>query len=137
MKKKKVQQVFSVGQKVGLVPHSTFRIGRDQGAVHAVVVRVGKRYVYVCTTDQNGEAKPWDEYTFDKTDLKQQTQFSPDYDLYLTYEDAAWEYERAKLAAAICAFPSMSIRQMELEPLKAIYEILKVEASRMGVMFGD
>ena len=85
----------------------------------------------------DGEAKPWDEYTFDKTDLKQQTQFSPDYDLYLTYEDAAGEYERVKLAAAVCAFPSMSIRQMELEPLKAIYEILKVEASRMGVMFGD
>ena len=31
----------------------------------------------------------------------------------------------------------MSIRQMELEPLRAIYEILEVEASRMGVMFGD
>ena len=45
MKKKKVQQVFSVGQKVGLVPHSMFRIRREQGAVHAVVVRVGRRYV--------------------------------------------------------------------------------------------
>ncbi len=104
MKKKKVQQVFSVGQKVGLVPRSTFRIRKYQGAVHAVVVRVGRRYVYVCTTDQNGEAKPWDEYTFDKTDLKQQTQFSPDYDLYLTYEDAARGIREGKARSGCMRF---------------------------------
>ncbi len=89
-KEESAASVFSRTESRSCASFSTFRIGRDQGAVHAVVVRVSKRYVYVCTTDQNGEAKPWDEYTFDKTDLKQQTQFSPDYDLYLTYEDAAW-----------------------------------------------
>ena len=122
-KRRKCSKCFQSDRKSVLPQPPRSESGEIKVLFMAVVVRVTKRYVYACTTDQNGEAKPWDEYTFDKTDLKQQ-QYSPQTMTCIHLMRMPLGNTRAKLSQRLYALlPSMSIRQMELEPLKAIYEI--------------
>ena len=91
-----VDKKFEIGQKVYLLP---IRRGRKMRAVVYIgsVVKIGRKYIKV-----EVENAPYQSVEFDMTDnFREKTGYSPDWALYMSYNEAQEAY------AAECIWPKI------------------------------
>ncbi|WP_252500843.1 beta barrel domain-containing protein [Bacillus subtilis] len=115
-------QLIKVGSTVYLKPiNNAARYGRKD-ILEKVVLKKGRKYFYVGNT---GETETKRMFKFSLEDMKEVTEYSPDWELYLSKQEIIDKEEKKKLMSDIrSVFDRWSTADLTLDQLRRVHEII-------------
>ncbi|WP_413154934.1 hypothetical protein [Bacillus subtilis] len=115
-------QLIKVGSTVYLKPiNNAARYGRKD-ILEKVVLKKGRKYFYVGNT---GETETRRMFKFSLEDMKEVTEYSPDWELYLSKQEIIDKEEKKKLMSDIrSVFDRWSTADLTLDQLRRVHEII-------------
>ncbi len=115
-------QLIKVGSTVYLKPiNNAARYGRKD-ILEKVVLKKGRKYFYVGNT---GETETRRMFKFSLEDMREVTEYSPDWELYLSKQEIIDKEEKKKLMFDIrSVFDRWSTADLTLDQLRRVHEII-------------
>ncbi len=115
-------QLIKVGSTVYLKPiNNAARYGRKD-ILEKVVLKKGRKYFYVGNT---GETETRRMFKFSLEDMREVTEYSPDWELYLSKQEIIDKEEKKKLMSDIrSVFDRWSTADLTLDQLRRVHEII-------------
>lgn len=113
---------LSVGQKVYLKPINNAARYGDKELKEQVIKKIGKKYFFVGSEESNNE-RFWTKFSIEE--LREVSNYSPDWELYFSKQEILDEQESDKLTSKIRnKFGSYGRLDLTLDQLRRIEEII-------------
>ncbi|WP_444559018.1 beta barrel domain-containing protein [Bacillus stercoris] len=115
-------QLIKVGSTVYLKPiNNAARYGRKD-ILEKVVLKKGRKYFYVGNTVETETRRM---FKFSLEDMREVTEYSPDWELYLSKQEIIDKEEKKKLMSDIrSVFDRWSTADLTLDQLRRVHEII-------------
>ncbi|WP_236583363.1 MULTISPECIES: beta barrel domain-containing protein [Bacillus amyloliquefaciens group] len=115
-------QLIKVGSTVYLKPiNNAARYGRKD-ILEKVVLKKGRKYFYVGNT---GDTETRRMFKFSLEDMTEVTEYSPDWEVYLSKQEIIDKEEKEKLKLEISSvFNRWSTADLTLDQLRRVHEII-------------